>query len=253
VVGSLIKRKSKQKIRPGIEVEMNSRKKGELKMIAAIKSLYVSPQWRLKLGMPLLGCLGVIGLLITVGCGSTLIVRSEPGDAKVSILQAGSRDAKAIGATPVEITDKSLQEILQIDPNSSNYYEVMIEKEGFETEKLMVPSARFVPMKTTVEVRLRPGSSEMRLASQLVQLLLNAQKFATKAEYDRAQVELDRALLIDPNFTRAMTMRGSIFFLQGRYQDSLTWYEKALALDSKLDEAVKMITQVKKKIGKDSP
>lgn len=190
--------------------------------------------------------------LFASGCGSILVVRSEPGDARVSIMQAGSRDAKEIGKTPVEITDKALSEIIKIDPNSGDYYELVVEKDGFEPERLMVPAARFVPMTTYVDVKLRSGSSEMRLASQLVQLLLNAQKFAQKGEYDRAQVELDKALDIDPKFTRAMTMRGSIYYLQSRFQEALTWYEKALSIDSKTEEAVRMISEIKKRIGQGS-
>lgn len=188
-------------------------------------------------------------LTLTSGCGSSLVVRSEPGDARVSIMQAGSRDAKEIGKTPVEITDKAISEIIKIDPNSGDYYELVIAKEGYEPEQLMVPAARFVPMTTYIDVKLRSGSSEMRLASQMVQLLLNAQKFAQKAEYERAQVELDKALEIDPKFARAMTMRGSIYYLQSRYQDALTWYEKALSVDSKTEEAVRMISEIKKRIG----
>lgn len=205
----------------------------------------VNSSVKIFLGLNLL----VFLLVGALGCGSILVVRSEPGDARVSIMQAGSRDAKEIGKTPVEITDKALSEIIKIDPNSGDYYELVVERDGFEPERLMVPAARFVPMTTYVDVKLRSGSSEMRLASQLVQLLLNAQRFAQKGEYDRAQVELDKALEIDPKFARAMTMRGSIYYLQGRFQESLTWYEKALSTDSKTEEAVRMITEIKKRIG----
>lgn len=188
-------------------------------------------------------------LLTLNGCGSTLVVRTEPSDAKVSISPLGSLEPKEIGKSPVEVTDKAIMEVIKIDPNSGTYYEIVIEKDGYDTERLIVPAARFMPMTTYVDVKMKSGSSETRLASQLVQLLMNAQKFAAKNEFERAHIEADKALAIDSNFPRAHTLKGSIFFLQQRYKESLASYEKALELDSKLEDAVRMISELKKKIG----
>jgi hypothetical protein len=41
-------------------------------------------------------------------------------------------------------------------------------------------------------------------------------------------------------------MKASIFFVQKRWDDSQAWYEKALALDNAFDEAIRMITEIKK-------
>jgi tetratricopeptide (TPR) repeat protein len=141
-------------------------------------------------------------------------------------------------------------EAVKFDLNSGDYFQVIVQKDGFDTETLMVPAGRFIPLKTYVDVRLISGNSEIRVAAQIVQNLLNAQKFANKGEFERAQVEIDKVLAVDPNFARALSMRGSIYYIQSRFEESLIWYEKALSVDPSLEDALIMITEVKKKISK---
>ncbi len=193
----------------------------------------------------------VYTFIIQLGaCSSKLIMKSEPSDVRVSIAVAGSSEYKVVGKTPLELKDTQLTEILKIDPAAGVYYEAILEKDGFDKERILVPAARFMPMETVIDVKMKQGQQEMRLASQIVQYLLNAQRFATNKEYERAQIEVDKVFAIDPKFTRAMTMRASIFFIQEKYEESLNWYEKAFALDDRLEDAVLMISELKKKLGK---
>ena len=104
-------------------------------------------------------------------------------------------------------------------------------------------------MSTTVLAKLKPGAEEGRVANVLLQHLFNAQKLANDADFERAQIEIDKALELDPKFVRAMSLKGSILFLQKKYEESLSWFEKALTLEPQFSDAIKMSSQIRKITG----
>jgi tetratricopeptide (TPR) repeat protein len=61
--------------------------------------------------------------------------------------------------------------------------------------------------------------------------------------------EVDKVIGENPNFIRAISMKGAILYSQQKLDESLAMYEKALALDKQFDEAVRMIDVIKKKKG----
>lgn len=195
------------------------------------------------------------GLLITAllmtsflfgGCASKFIVKSEPTEAEVFIRNYGSDEKKSLGKTPISLSQAELQEKTKIDPSSGEFFELIVEMKDYQTERMLIPSSRLGHLETTVYSKLKSGQNESRIAQALLQHLFNAQKLANQQEFERAQIELDKALEMDESFTRAMSLRGSIYFLQKRYDESLKWFEKALSVDPKFDDSLKMITQIRK-------
>ena len=49
--------------------------------------------------------------------------------------------------------------------------------------------------------------------------------------YTEALVYADKALDIDPNYTVALTNKGSALYDQGKYEEAIQYYDKALAID----------------------
>ncbi|MCB0370324.1 MAG: tetratricopeptide repeat protein [Bdellovibrionales bacterium] len=192
--------------------------------------------------VPYLGC---ILFILLPACGSKMIIKSEPDGAQVFIKGSGGGKKQLLGATPLHLSMSDIESKVVVDPGAGEYYELVVEKDKWRTESIMIPVARFSTLETQLDIKLQSQENEGRVASQMVQYLFNAQKFAGFKEFDRAQVELDKALELDDHFVRALSMRGSIYYLQGNLDESLKWYEKALNIDSKLQDAIDMIDKIR--------
>lgn len=187
--------------------------------------------------------------LTLTACSSKLVVTSNPPDVNLFARLPGSEEKKPLGKTPYEISQTDLQSLLKVSASSAQYVELIAEKEGMKTETLSVPLARLGHLSSEVYIKMRTGVEEAKLISTLLQFLFNAQRFANAKQFERALAEIDKALAIEPEFVNAITMKGSIFFLLSNYSESLKSYEQALKLDPKNEDAVKMISSLRDKLG----
>lgn len=190
-----------------------------------------------------------VAALISGCMTSKIVVKSEPSESNVFIRPSGVEEKSPIGKTPVTMSFSELEQKIKISPSSGEFFELVVEKEGYQSERLLIPSPRMGHVETIVLAKLKSGENEGKVASRLLQHLFNAQKLANEREFERAQMELDKAFAIDEKFTRAMSLRGSIFFIQQKYDESLKWFQKALNIDPQFEDAIKMISQIKKITG----
>ena len=188
--------------------------------------------------------------IVLMGCASRLMVKSDPEEAKVFVKVIGRTEPILLGQTPLDISTSQMEELTKVDPASGEVVELIVQKQDFKSERFMIPVSRFSTLRTMLLVKLNPGEDVVTIAGAMVQHLLNAQTFANAGEFERAHVEVDHALEYDDRFARALSMRASIYFLQGDYQESMKWYEKALKLDPGLDDAVKMLAHIRNMGGK---
>lgn len=188
--------------------------------------------------------------MYVVGCGSTLVITSDPSDAKVYLKKPGATDRVELGVTPLEIRTSEVQEKADISNNSNEYRELIVVKDGYGSQNLFLPPTRFTTLKTQIFAKLdKTPDSEVAKGEQMVQHLFNAQKFAQKTDFEKAHLELEKSLAISPDFVRAISMKATVYYLEGKYAESLVWYEKALQLEPEYEEAVKMISAVRNKLG----
>lgn len=188
--------------------------------------------------------------MYAVGCGSTLVITSDPSDAKVYLKKPGGSDRVELGVTPLEIRTSEVQEKADIANNSNEYRELIVVKDGYGSQNLFLPPTRFTTLKTQIFAKLdKTPDSEVAKGEQMVQHLFNAQKFAQKTDFEKAHLELEKSLAISPDFVRAISMKATVYYLEGKYAESLVWYEKALQLEPEYEEAVKMISAVRSKLG----
>ncbi len=186
--------------------------------------------------------------LIGLGCTPALTVRSEPPGALVtSTMRNGEK--QELGRTPFSILYSDLEKVSPLASVTGEMIPLVFEKEGSEQVTLMVPTVRMGLSSATITAKLKSIEEATATADSLLQYLHNAQKFANAGNYQRALEEVDKAIEKDSRFIRALSMKGSIYFVQSRWDDSLVWYEKALSLDNGFEEAVKMIAEIKKKKG----
>ncbi len=181
---------------------------------------------------------------VLCGCSSSLKIQSEPSGSEVFISQQESKSKVSLGKTPVEITYKELQEKLGNTLSATDMLVVSLDSKENEPEKIYIPPAPFGSTKTILQIKHSP-KKEASNAGQILAKLHNAQKFANAGQFERAHIETDKVLETDPNFVRALSMKASVFYLQKNWDESIKWYEKALAIDSSFDEAIKMIARIK--------
>lgn len=179
-------------------------------------------------------------------CTPVLTVRSSPTDANVFLL-TDNGNRQPLGQTPLNTSYSELEKYSPLASVTGELITISVEKENYEEKMILIPMAKMGLSSATVQVRLKSVEDGTATADQLLQWLHNAQKFANGGNYPRAIEEVDKAIGKNPKFIRGLSMKGSIYFVQGQFDESLVWYEKALALDSGFDEAVKMIAEIKRK------
>lgn len=193
---------------------------------------------------------------LAAGCSTKFVVKSEPSQAEVYVKVPGRTgdDRKSLGKTPLELSPSEVRDIAGEELLSGQYLDITVEKPDYQPERLAVPATRFGTMVTELDVKLKPGEAEERVAVEIIQGLMTAQRAATNKEFDRANVELDKILSKYPRFTRALAMKGAIFFVRKDYDESRRWYEKALLTDPQDRDAIDMVTRIKDlKEGRRSP
>lgn len=187
-----------------------------------------------------------IPLLLEACAQPSFNVKSEPSQASVYILNE-KQEKKLLGKTPIAMPNADLKKYTGSGVTSGEYFSVMIEKDGFLPQTLSVPAARFGTLITTLDVKLKQGEApqEIRLAKEILDHLFLAQKMANASQFERAQIELDKILQPFPKFSRALSMRGSIYYAQKNYSESIKWYEEALKQEPQLEEAFLMLPKAK--------
>ncbi len=186
-----------------------------------------------------------------VGCSTPkFVVKSDPLTADVFLLVGPLKEKKPIGKTPLEMPIEEVAKTLGTD-TKVDFYTVLIEKPGFETQQFNIPANGFMTRITALDVKMRQGEDqvEMNLAKEILDYMFLAQKFAISGQFERAQIELDKVIAKFPKFDRALSMRASIYFAQKNYQESLKWYDEALKVNPDLEEAVKFSAKVRLQLG----
>lgn len=188
-------------------------------------------------------------MLLTTACSSAPVlfdVKSEPLQADVFFKAPDSDEKKPLGKTPLSMPMTEVKKIVGNDAKSGQFLTIIVEKSGFVSQTYMIPATAYGLSIISLDVKLKTGADkEQRLAKDILDRLMLAQKFALSQQYERANIELDKILNDVPEFPQAMSMRAAIFFAQKNFPESLKWYENVLKVDPKDDEVVKMIAKVK--------
>ena len=63
--------------------------------------------------------------------------------------------------------------------------------------------------------------------------------FVSFGKYNEAITYLDRALAIDPNYKEALNDKGLALYNLGRYDEAITYFDMALAIDPNYKDALR--------------
>ncbi|MBN8536591.1 MAG: tetratricopeptide repeat protein [Deltaproteobacteria bacterium] len=190
----------------------------------------------------------ILNYIFLCGCSTpSFVVKSDPLQADVFVQDPKSSDKKPIGKTPLQLPLTEVRKTLGNSVGPGEFFNVIIEKQGFLPQTYAVPATKFGTMIVQYDIKLKPGNApkEVRIAKEILDHIFVAQKLALLQQFERAQIELDKVIIPFPNFARALSMRASIYFAQKNYVESLKWYEEAIKNDPELDDAIKMIAKIK--------
>ncbi|MEY4616890.1 MAG: hypothetical protein RJB66_1850 [Pseudomonadota bacterium] len=182
-------------------------------------------------------------------CSPTLTVKSEPAGANVFLLKSNG-EKQSLGTTPLVVKVNEIETMAPLTSMTGEMLPLSFEASGFRTTEVLVPPMRTGIIDAGINVQLRPEAAATcnnASADELLRYLHNAQKFANAGVYQAAIDEVNKATEKNPQFIRAYSMKGSIYFVQNRLDESQAMYEKALTIDPNFDEAIKMIAEIKKK------
>ena len=189
-----------------------------------------------------------IGIIVSLsGCSSVFTVKSDPVAADVYFQDPKTGEKKSLGKTPLTMPKSDLRKTVGNGVDAGNFFTVVVEKPGYTPANFTIPVTGFGTMATILDVKLKEGTSqkEARVAKDLLDKLFLAQKFALSAQFERAQIEIDKILTEFPAFPRALSMRASIYFAQKNYPESVKWYDEALKADPQLEDAVRMASKAR--------
>lgn len=191
----------------------------------------------------------ILALQLLSSCGSTPFkVVSEPDQAQVFIVSGEPREEKPIGLTPLLKTDKDLEEYLKGQNFPGGLVNLVVKKDGYKTKDIWVPINAGGNLGTQLVLKLDETTSredEMKTAQELLERLFLSQQFAKTSQLERALIEIDKILEVFPKFDRALSMKAAIHYAKGEFEESLKWYESALAVNPELKTAIDMAGKVR--------
>ena len=175
---------------------------------------------------------------------ATISFQSQPPSAQVFVNKPGSSEKIEIGKTPFTLKKIDLSEKINGPPKNGELISIEVSLPNYDVQRIFLPFDTLGLQQTELSIFLSPNQN-IESSREILQRLHNAQKFAFAKQYERALIETDKVLEIDPKFPRALSMKGSIYYVQKNYKDALVWYDKALIADPSFDEVLQMINKIK--------
>jgi hypothetical protein len=174
-----------------------------------------------------LALLLLIPLFFACSTTSKVVVRSEPIDAKVYLVDTSTGQNALIGNTPISFDrgnkSKDGKDVLQL----------RVEKDGFEPRYTAI--AAFGGETTFVDVKLNSlsvANEEIRKSFELSRsLLLEANRLVMAKRFSEALTRTEKILELDPKNADAHAAKGSILYLMKDNDGARQAWTRALEIN----------------------
>jgi hypothetical protein len=173
------------------------------------------------------------GLIFLAGCASsgTVVVRTDPPDAKVFMVDIKSGQNSLLGSSPLTFK-KNIDEA-----KGAEVLHLRLEKEGFESKFTSV--ATISDETTFLDVKLSTtlsANNEVRKAFEVNRQLMNeAARLAAGKRFSEALVRIEKVLEVDPKNDEAYAAKGSLMFLMKDYEGAQSAWRKSLEINPSND------------------
>lgn len=170
---------------------------------------------------------------LSLACASrgTVVVRTNPSDAKVYIVDTKTGDNSLMGQTPLTFSKKLAEE------KDSEVFQLRIEKDGFESKYASV--AAFGKETTYVDVKLSSvlsANGDIRKAFETNrQLMSEATRLAAGKRFSEALARIEKVIETDPKNDEAHAAKGSLMYLMKDYNGAHSAWKKALEINPSND------------------
>ena len=180
-----------------------------------------------------------------LGCGTVSIVSSPPG-ADVEIIKPGKEIPQPLGKTPFESDLSGLVEIV-----NSGTVVVIIKKRGYEPQRFVVPNIPNGDLR--IESYLLPNlPSNYKEVNAIISKVLAAERSILQDQFEDAERIANEILDVNSNVASAHEIKGTVYFLQKKYQKSRLAWIRALELDPNNPEAEGMLSKIEEILTKDA-
>lgn len=185
----------------------------------------------------------VLPAALLAGCASTgtVVVRSEPSDAQVFMIDSRSGQSSLLGRTPLTV-EKNLA-----DDQNGQIFQLKIEKEGYEAKTAAV--AGFSKETTFVDIKLNSlatVSNEIKKSFEQNRALLSeAIRLASASRFAEALARIEKILEVDPKNDEVMAAKGSLFYLMKDYDSAQAAWMKALEFNPNNDSVRSSLVDLK--------
>ncbi len=186
----------------------------------------------------------VLLTILTVNCSHMNIqVTSNPPEAEV-ILHTKSGSQK-IGKTPLTIPDSQLS-------NLNDGFTVEVSKEGYFQQKVLVEK-RSINSSAELTVKLNPhpkfdfkksDPEVLATIEEIARQVSSIQAFLLKRDYNQAEVLAKSLLNQYPNLAVGWSLLGNNYYLQGRFAEATSQYQRALEIEPNNQETRDILSKM---------
>jgi len=167
--------------------------------------------------------------LTFVGCSTTYQFNTQPEGASVYYQKDGTK--ALIGTTPLEFKKSALPEDVP--------FSVLFEKTGYEPLNLVITPTD--NSHTTVSATLKPGAGngkdpESRRVRSVLSRVFKVQELVATRRYPEALSLLRDLEKDEPNLAETYVLKGSVYLMLNDSAQARKAWEKALQLDTSLDD-----------------
>lgn len=189
--------------------------------------------------------MALFGLLASCSSSSLIQVKSDPEGADVYVRSMSSTNREKLGQTPLMIKGDELEKKkLKEGPLF-----VIVEKEGFEKEKVLLSETQAVDLEVSMKLAPTDNTRNAKKIDTLSVELFEVQRFIRNKDYQSA-LEITKKLKDrHPEISVANELEGSIFYLQQDYKKSFEAFSLAYAKNTENMFALKMKKILKQKLG----
>lgn len=186
-------------------------------------------------------------------CSSSLKISSQPEKVSVFVKNEESGEKTKLGETPLLKKDQELKDLIADIGMPGKFVRLSFEKEGFQSKDFWVQLSPAGNISTEMNIQLKrveekSNKEQLETAQEIVKKLFLAQKLARAKDFERALIEIDKVLEGYPEFSRALSMKASIYYARGDFKESLDWFEKSIDVDPELDHSIKMASMIRKQL-----
>jgi tetratricopeptide (TPR) repeat protein len=173
---------------------------------------------------------------------ASLKVTSQPPGAEVLLVAANNSQPKSLGRTPF---DAAVSELASA--SGGGPVVIQIKQTGYQTQSFLVPT---LGGEYAIEARLeRNPFASFEDLNKIIKLSFLAERQILQKQYDEAIKTADRLILVNDNVAMAYQIKGTVYFIQSKFNESRVELQRVLELDPENPEIRTLLKAVEEKMG----